>query len=656
MTMYLRSTFRCVRDLCGASALAMLLASCGGGGGGSSGFVPFVLPPAQTPAGQASVTIDDDAQGAAPPTRISATYSVRIKSLADGFFVVGGNCTTPPAANTSLDSTGTVATTRLSGGNCEAGQTLSLTLDPSKAVLDNATLANAAPWTRSYAIAAGPQKIGGTISGLVGSVVLQNNAGETLTATSDGAFEFATAIASGGAYAVTVATQPAGQTCTVGQGSGTVGTNPVNGIAVVCAANAYTVAGAVTGLAGTVVLQNNGGDPLTLSADGAFTFTVPVAQGAAYDVTVLTQPATQTCTVSNGSATMGAANVTNVAVACAANTSTVGGTVTGLSGSVVLQNNGGDNLALNADGSFTFATAIAAGAAYDVTVLTQPAAQTCTVSNGSGTVAAVNVTNVGVVCSSAATTLSVAASPVIVAVKGAASTLLVTNTGAAPALNVRATLPGGWGAVTVDDSACTAVAPGANCTLSFSSQAPYVASEAVSIQGDNTPARTVTVAFSLKGYLVFDVPAANVATVVDSADLNVLPGPYYNWGTGVAVPGAVSLTDGAANTQAMLAAMGSGTFHAAGACKASTLAGLNWHVPAICQLGSGTPCSAAGASVQKNLIDHGLGWFAGTDNERWSSTQSGASEAWSHKRTDGSATAKPKATGQPVRCVASVTW
>jgi len=58
---------------------------------------------------------------------------------------------------------------------------------------------------------------------------------------------------------------------------------------------------------------------------------------------------------------------------------TVGGNVTGLTGSgLVLQNNGGDNLAVTADGPFTFATAIAAGAPYSVTVQTQPSGQTCT--------------------------------------------------------------------------------------------------------------------------------------------------------------------------------------------------------------------------------------------------------------------------------------
>lgn len=78
----------------------------------------------------------------------------------------------------------------------------------------------------------------------------------------------------------------------------------------------------------------------------------------------------------------------------------IGGSVTGLSGTgLVLQDNGGDNLAVSANGPFTFATMINSGSAYAVTVLTQPSnpAQTCTVASGSGTASA-SVTNVAVSC------------------------------------------------------------------------------------------------------------------------------------------------------------------------------------------------------------------------------------------------------------------
>ena len=81
----------------------------------------------------------------------------------------------------------------------------------------------------------------------------------------------------------------------------------------------------------------------------------------------------------------------------------VGGTVSGLSGTVVLQDNGGDNLSVTANGSFTFATSLASGAAYGVTVKTNPSGQTCTVTNGSGTIGSANVTNVAVSCANVAT-------------------------------------------------------------------------------------------------------------------------------------------------------------------------------------------------------------------------------------------------------------
>jgi len=87
-----------------------------------------------------------------------------------------------------------------------------------------------------------------------------------------------------------------------------------------------------------------------------------------------------------------------VAAIATASPFTVGGTISGLSGTVVLQNNAGDNLSLSADGPFTFATALADGSTYAVTVLAQPPGQTCTVANGNGTIAGAGVTDVTVTC------------------------------------------------------------------------------------------------------------------------------------------------------------------------------------------------------------------------------------------------------------------
>lgn len=166
---------------------------------------------------------------------------------------------------------------------------------------------------------------------------------------------------------------------------------------------AYVIGGTVTGLAGTgLTLQNNGADDLPVSAAGAFAFPKPVAMGATYAVTVTSQPVNppQTCTVTNGTGTVAASNIDTVAIDCTNDKFKVGGSVTGLAAgkSVVLQNNAGDDLAVTANGAFAFATPLDTGAAYMVTVKTQPEGQLCAVTSGTGTIATSNVTGVTVTC------------------------------------------------------------------------------------------------------------------------------------------------------------------------------------------------------------------------------------------------------------------
>jgi 6-phosphogluconolactonase (cycloisomerase 2 family) len=165
----------------------------------------------------------------------------------------------------------------------------------------------------------------------------------------------------------------------------------------------FSVSGTVSGLAGAgLALQLNSGAALTISANGAFSFAGPLPGGAAYAVVVQTQPSApqQTCSVANGSGTIAAANVVNVTVTCATNTYALGGTVSGLLGSGLILLNGTTEQAVTANGSFAFAAPIASGERYDVRVKLQPRApvQRCTVTNGSGSVAAAAIDSVSVSC------------------------------------------------------------------------------------------------------------------------------------------------------------------------------------------------------------------------------------------------------------------
>jgi len=242
--------------------------------------------------------------------------------------------------------------------------------------------------------------ISGNVSGLTGTgLVLRNNGGDNRSISTNGGFAFSTAIASGNPYNVTVFTQPSGQTCSVTNGTGSVTSAPITGVLVNCVGNpTHTVGGTVSGLTGTgLVLRNNGSDDLPVNS-GNFTFGIAIAEGNAYDVTILSQPSSQTCSVTNASGTLASTNITNVQVDCVTPAYTIGGTVSGLTGSgLVLQNNSGDNLSVNSS-SFEFSTPISSGNPYNVTVLTQPSGQTCSVTNGSDASVTANVTNVQVAC------------------------------------------------------------------------------------------------------------------------------------------------------------------------------------------------------------------------------------------------------------------
>lgn len=162
--------------------------------------------------------------------------------------------------------------------------------------------------------------IGGTLSGLGDGlvVVLRNNNADDLRLTANGTFVFATGVASDAAYAVTVLTQPVGQTCNVSAGTGTVDSKgrDVTDITVTCSANS-SVGGTLTGmLAGRSITLANAGQLLAVAQNGSFAFPGVLAAGSTYDVSIVTQPAGQTCRVVNGSGTVVADVMATVAVTC----------------------------------------------------------------------------------------------------------------------------------------------------------------------------------------------------------------------------------------------------------------------------------------------------------------------------------------------------
>jgi hypothetical protein len=274
--------------------------------------------------------------------------------------------------------------------------------------------------------------VGGTLIGLDSGKALQltNNGSDPLVRTADGTFEFGTKLAKGAPYAVTLASQPAGQTCSIGGATGTVGGSDVSSLVVNCAPSTFTVGGTISGLSGALVLANAGSE-VTLTANGTFGFPGTLANGASYNATVKEDALGQTCTVTSGAGKIAGANVTNVAVACKTNTYTIGGTVVGLAGALVVQNSGGDDLNVTSEGAFTLKTPVAYGRIYNVALKSAPAGQVCAVTNGSGVVGSSNISNVLVTCTNkrtvGGTVAGLAGAPVVLRNNGGDNLNVVAN-------------------------------------------------------------------------------------------------------------------------------------------------------------------------------------------------------------------------------------
>jgi uncharacterized membrane protein len=181
----------------------------------------------------------------------------------------------------------------------------------------------------------------------------------------------------------------------------------------------YTVRVAADNVRGSGLhLTLNGVDGLFISKNQSYKFKTLLANGEPYDITVDTQPIgpSQTCILTNGNGLVNGKNITAV-ISCTINKYTIGGTVAGLAGQVILHNDVPrapyDPLTIDANGSFTFAKDIADGKNYSVSVFRQPSVQTCTVTDGSGTLTAANVDSVVVSCVDNVPTISMKSASVV---------------------------------------------------------------------------------------------------------------------------------------------------------------------------------------------------------------------------------------------------
>lgn len=142
--------------------------------------------------------------------------------------------------------------------------------------------------------------IGGTVTGLHGTLVLLNNGSDDVVLDGSGSFLFSRRAQDGESYAVTILEQPEGQECEVVDGTGVVSANVR--VKVICSdvGVSLRVGGAVSGLDGVVILQLNGGEKVTVEENGEFQFDGRLAVNDVYVISVFEQPAGQECSVEAG--------------------------------------------------------------------------------------------------------------------------------------------------------------------------------------------------------------------------------------------------------------------------------------------------------------------------------------------------------------------
>jgi hypothetical protein len=182
--------------------------------------------------------------------------------------------------------------------------------------------------------------------------------------------------------------------------------------------SSYTITGTVTGLQYEgLVLRNNDANDLAVAPLGLdenknvknvpYSFPGEVDYGKPYSVTVKDQPKHQRCELAGGTAdTAGRLTAINAVISCALVSNAIGGKITGLAADNLVLTNGstGGTFAVVKDAngaypaSFTFAALVTYGQTYGVTVLTQPAGQTCTITNGAGTMGDIAVDNIAINC------------------------------------------------------------------------------------------------------------------------------------------------------------------------------------------------------------------------------------------------------------------
>jgi RNase P/RNase MRP subunit p29 len=148
--------------------------------------------------------------------------------------------------------------------------------------------------------------LGGTVVGLTAAGLVLSDGNDTYAVPANALnFTMPETLARGSAYTVSVKAQPAGLTCTVSGGTGTMPASTVTDVAVTCSSTSFTLSGSISGLTTSGLVLSDGAETLSVSAN-ARQFSMPnaLAYGSSFAVTIQAQPSGGSCQITDGTGTV----------------------------------------------------------------------------------------------------------------------------------------------------------------------------------------------------------------------------------------------------------------------------------------------------------------------------------------------------------------
>jgi len=352
----------------------------GGGGGGGGGAGPYTISVSTTGLSGSGLQVALTSDAGVEPMSISAngTRSFATKLNAGQAYAVAVT-TTPASQYCGINGSS-------SGLSISSNVTISV-------------------------VCSSVKSLGGTVSGLVGSLKLRLNTVETLTLSTNGSYVFSTQLGTTQLYAVQVFTQPVGQLCSVSNPGGSVGSTSISNINVNCVSDTsgYQVSGYVSGLSnknGLIILDLNGVEQVANTSTGAFTFATQLANNDTYAVTISYLSPGLACDIINNSGVINASDFPFVHVAC--DYIGAGSSLAPQMSSELLASGEDVVVTLNAIEDMTvlgsastpkaFSTHIAIGSPYSVAIKTPPTGKNCNLFNAFGIIVAGSAPIVKVDC------------------------------------------------------------------------------------------------------------------------------------------------------------------------------------------------------------------------------------------------------------------